>query len=406
MKNAEAQRCLLCRKPFCGQACPVHTAVPECMSLYREGRLQEAAALLFENNPLSAITSQVCDWQHLCYGHCILNRKGVPVRWYEIEQEISMPYLLEAHLAAASENGRSVAIVGGGPVGITAALKLREKGFRVTVFDDNARPGGVLRYGIPRFRLDEKYINAFERIFQEAGINFQGNTRIGKDLTLTALRERFDAICIGGGAWSPRKMHIPGEDNPKVVYALEYLKDPDAFKLGRKVIVIGGGNVTMDASRTARRRGHDTWVYYRKTFGNMPANSIEVRAAQADGVRFELFQVPVEVKQDTLVIRRCENVTADDGTVRTRMIEGTDFEVPFDNMIVAISENVDYSLFGDTMPELDTKGRIFVDSLQQTSLPGVFLAGDFLTGPETVVAAVASAKTAVEGIVTYLKAKP
>ncbi len=193
-------------------------------------------------------------------------------------------------------------------------------------------------------------------------------------------------------------MRIPGEDNPKVIYALEYLKNPDAFQLGRKVIVIGGGNVTMDASRTAVRRGHDTWVYYRKTFGNMPANSIEVRAAQADGVKFELFQVPVEVKQDTLVIRRCENVTADDGSVITRMIDGTDFEVPFDNMIVAISENVDYSLFGDTMPELDKRGRIFVDSLQQTSLPGVFLAGDFLTGPETVVAAVASAKTAVEGI--------
>ena len=288
--------------------------------------------------------------------------------------------------------------MGGGPVGITAAIKLREKGYAVTVFDDNARLGGVLRYGIPRFRLGEQFINAYERIFEEAGIRFQGNTCIGKDLSLAELRQRFDAVCIGGGAWSPRRMCIPGEDNPKVIYALEYLKNPDAFQLDWKVIVIGGGNVTMDASRTAVRRGHDTWVYYRKTFGNMPANSIEVRAAQADGVKFELFQVPVEVKQDTLVIRRCENVTADDGSVITRMIDGTDFEVPFDNMIVAISENVDYSLFGDTMPELDKRGRIFVDSLQQTSLPGVFLAGDFLTGPETVVAAVASAKTAVEGI--------
>ena len=379
MSQSEAQRCLLCKKPFCSQACPVHTDVPTCMSLYRAGRIEEAARILFENNPLSAITSQVCDWQHLCYGHCILNRKGIPVRWYEIEQEISMPYLLRAHITPGIENGRSVAIVGGGPVGITAAIKLREKGYAVTVFDDNARLGGVLRYGIPRFRLGEQFINA-------------------KDLSLAELRQRFDAVCIGGGAWSPRRMRIPGEDNPKVIYALEYLKNPDAFQLGRKVIVIGGGNVTMDASRTAVRRGHDTWVYYRKTFGNMPANSIEVRAAQADGVKFELFQVPVEVKQDTLVIRRCENVTADDGSVITRMIDGTDFEVPFDNMIVAISENVDYSLFGDTMPELDKRGRIFVDSLQQTSLPGVFLAGDFLTGPETVVAAVASAKTAVEGI--------
>ena len=398
MSQSEAQRCLLCKKPFCSQACPVHTDVPTCMRLYREGRIEEAAQILFANNPLSAITSQVCDWQHLCYGHCILNRKGIPVRWYEIEQEISMPYLLRAHITPGADNGRSVAIVGGGPVGITAAIKLREKGYAVTVFDDNARLGGVLRYGIPRFRLGEQFINAYERIFEEAGIRFQGNTCIGKDLSLAELRQRFDAVCIGGGAWSPRRMRIPGEDNPKVIYALEYLKNPDAFQLGRKVIVIGGGNVTMDASRTAVRRGHDTWVYYRKTFGNMPANSIEVRAAQADGVKFELFQVPVEVKQDTLVIRRCENVTADDGSVITRMIDGTDFEVPFDNMIVAISENVDYSLFGDTMPELDKRGRIFVDSLQQTSLPGVFLAGDFLTGPETVVAAVASAKTAVEGI--------
>ena len=300
MSQSEAQRCLLCKKPFCSQACPVHTDVPTCMSLYRAGRIEEAARILFANNPLSAITSQVCDWQHLCYGHCILNRKGIPVRWYEIEQEISMPYLLRAHITPGADNGRSVAIVGGGPVGITAAIKLREKGYAVTVFDDNARLGGVLRYGIPRFRLGEQFINAYERIFEEAGIRFQGNTCIGKDLSLAELRQRFDAVCIGGGAWSPRRMRIPGEDNPKVIYALEYLKNPDAFQLGRKVIVIGGGNVTMDASRTAVRRGHDTWVYYRKTFGNMPANSIEVRAAQADGVKFELFQVPVEVKQDTL----------------------------------------------------------------------------------------------------------
>ena len=161
--NTEAQRCLLCKKPKCAlEGCPVHTPVPECMLLYRQGKLDEAGEMLFRNNPLTAVTSQVCDWKQFCYGHCVLNVKLVPVRWYEIEQEISTAYLSQCKLQrrSAELEGKRIALVGAGPVGIAAAVWLYETGADVTLLDANERLGGVLRYGIPAFRLDKKYCDA------------------------------------------------------------------------------------------------------------------------------------------------------------------------------------------------------------------------------------------------------
>jgi glutamate synthase (NADPH/NADH) small chain len=375
------------------------------MQQYRDGNFDDAAKMLFENNPFSAITCQVCDWHKLCFGHCILNARKVPVRWYEIENELSTAYLEKVHLQAGNGKGQKVAIVGGGPAGMTAAIKLREAGFSITIFDSNERLGGVLRYGIPQFRLDKKYVDQYERICSEMGIKFKGNTFVGKDITVASLRQDFDAVFIATGAILPRKLDIPGEDNPKVIYALDYLKNPKSYNLGKKVIVVGGGNVTMDASRTANRNGHETWVYYRKTFENMPANSIEVEEAKAEGVNFQVFEVPVEVKDETLVMRNCENVVSDDGKVHTRMIEGTDHEVAYDSLIIAISANIDHSIFGDEKPDFDEKGWLIVDNYNQTSIPGLFVAGDFLLGPQTVVEAVESAKKASEGIEKYLSGR-
>jgi glutamate synthase (NADPH/NADH) small chain len=403
--NQEANRCLLCKKARCTAACPVHTDVPRHMQQYRDGNFDDAAKMLFENNPFSAITCQVCDWHKLCFGHCILNARKVPVRWYEIENELSTAYLEKVHLQAGNGKGQKVAIVGGGPAGMTAAIKLREAGFSITIFDSNERLGGVLRYGIPQFRLDKKYVDQYERICSEMGIKFKGNTFVGKDITVASLRQDFDAVFIATGAILPRKLDIPGEDNPKVIYALDYLKNPKSYNLGKKVIVVGGGNVTMDASRTANRNGHETWVYYRKTFENMPANSIEVEEAKAEGVNFQVFEVPVEVKDETLVMRNCENVVSDDGKVHTRMIEGTDHEVAYDSLIIAISANIDHSIFGDEKPDFDEKGWLIVDNYNQTSIPGLFVAGDFLLGPQTVVEAVESAKKASEGIEKYLSGR-
>ena len=390
--NLEAQRCLLCKKARCAEACPVHTDVPAAMRLYREGRNEEAAQLLFENNPFSAITSQVCDWSKFCHGHCVLNAKKVPVKWYEIEQEISMAYLLHAHPEVSQiATGKSVGIVGAGPAGITAALQLRKAGHAVVLYDAFDQVGGVLRYGIPDFRLDKEYVDAYGRILSEAGVRFLGGQTLGKDFSLEDLRNRHNAVLLAAGAWKPRRLDIPGENLPGVIHALDFLKEPERFELGNRVLVIGGGNVAMDACRTAVRRGCDTTVVYRKTFENMPANQMEVKEAIADGVKFILFQVPVEIKTDGqrtwTIVRACENYTREDGRIATRMLDGTDSEMDFDSMIVAISENVDKSLLGGADPE---------------QLPDVFLAGDYAYGPQTVVEAVQSAKDAAQRILDYL----
>ena len=385
--NPEASRCLLCKKPKCAlQGCPVHTPVPECMLLYRQGQLEEAGRILFANNPLSAVTSQVCDWKQFCYGHCVLNVKQVPVKWYEIEQEISGAYLFQHHLERKSGEmeGKRIAVVGAGPAGIAATVWLFEMGADVHLYDANPRMGGVLRYGIPAFRLDKKYCDAYEKMFADAGISFHGNVEVGKEVTLKALSAQYDAVLVAAGAETPATLGIPGEENS--VQALPFLKNPDAFTLGKKVIVIGGGNVAMDACRTAVRRGAETWVYYRKTFENMPANPMEVEEAKADGVQFKVFQAPVEVKEGGVVFCDCENVQPEDGSrVITRIIEGTEHFVPCDTLITAISEKPD--------PALREEAQ---------GLRNVWLCGDFLTGPATVVAAVASARSAVEEIKTSL----
>ena len=385
--NPEASRCLLCKKPKCAlQGCPVHTPVPECMLLYRQGKLDLAGALLFRNNPLSAVTSLVCDWKQFCYGHCVLNVKNMAVRWYEVEQEISGRFLFGHRLERQSLQltGDRIAIVGAGPAGIAAAVWLYEVGAEITLIDANPRMGGVLRYGIPAFRLEKKYCDAYERMFAQAGIEFRGGVEVGKDLSLAQLSGEFDAVLLAAGAEYPSTLRIPGEE--RAIQALPFLKDPTAFRLGKKVIVIGGGNVAMDACRTAVRQGCETWVYYRKTFENMPANPMEVEEAKADGVQFCVFKAPVEVREGGVVFCDCENVQPEDGgRVVTRIIEGTEQFVPCDALITAISEKPD--------PELLEAVR---------GLENVYLAGDFQTGPATVVEAVASARVAVDAMMSKL----
>ena len=404
MKNNEALRCLLCKKPKCSlQGCPVHTPIPQCMQLYREDKLDEAGKILFDNNPLSAITSRVCDWRQFCFGNCILNVKKIPVRWYEIEQEISDAYLFSVTLKRESDllAGKRVALIGAGPVGIVAAIWLYRLGAEVSIADSNPRIGGVLRYGIPGFRLDKKYVNAYERLLLGAGIEFQGGIEVGRDIELARVAARYDAVLIGTGAEKAALLNIPGEG--KGLQALPFLKNPEAFDLGKRVIVIGGGNVAMDASRTAVRHGAETWIYYRKDYGNMPANPIEVEEAMRDGVHFRVFQAPVEVRTGSVVFCDCENVTdPETGKVRTRIIEGTEHEVECDTLLSAISEKPDFSVFNGCVPLLNEKGDLIVNEDGLAGIEGidnVYVAGDFLFGPKTVVEAVASARKAVDAII-------
>ena len=216
MKNMEAGRCLLCKVPKCSAACAVRTDVPAAMKLYREDRIEEAAQMLYENNPFSAVTSLVCDWKKSCYGHCVLNARKMPIDWHSIEAEISIPYLKKVHPRTGIDNGKKVAVIGGGPAGITAALELREKGCAVTVFDKNERPGGVLRYGIPEFRLEREIIDQYDRILAEAGVGFAGGADVNA-MKFSEIRREFDAVLIACGASVPRRLDIPGEEHPDII---------------------------------------------------------------------------------------------------------------------------------------------------------------------------------------------
>lgn len=391
---------MLCKKPKCSlQGCPVHTPVPECMALYRADKLDEAGAILFQNNPLSAITSQVCDWRQFCYGNCVLNVKKIPVRWYEIEQEISDRYLFQHRLVRVSDElkGRRIALVGTGPVGLASAVWLYQAGAEITLYDANLRLGGVLRYGIPGFRLNKKYVDVYESMFFLAGMLFRGGVKVGRDISLAELSASYDAVLVGAGAEKPATLNIPGEE--RSVQALPFLKDPSAFKMGPKVIVIGGGNVAMDACRMARSLGYETWVYYRKTFENMPANPGEVEAAQYEGVRFKLFQAPVELKEDGVVFRDCVNDMGADGKIVTRILDDTDHFVPCDTLITAISERPDYDMLKGLPVKMDASGKpVWNEDQKLEGLPNVWVAGDFCLGATTVVEAVASARVAVENI--------
>lgn len=402
--NSEASKCLLCPKPRCAlQGCPVHTSIPECMRLYKEGKLVEAGEILFSNNPFSAITSIVCDWKAYCYGKCVLNAKKDPVKWYEIEQEISKAYLKTVHPSIKEESKKKVAIVGAGPAGLSAAIFLRNKGYQVTIYDREERIGGVLRYGIPDFRLDKTLVDEYERIIKEYGINFIGNTEVGKDITISEIKKDNDAVLISSGAVKENALRIPGEDKTHVINSLAFLKDHSLIDSASKVIVIGGGNVAMDAARSAKRCGKDTSIYYRKTFENMPANPLEVQEAQAEGIEFKVFEAPVEVKDKSVIFRKCENVVDEQGKTRTKIIDGTDHEVLCDALIVAAGETIDLSVFAEEKPVLNKWNYPEVNENNMTSFEGIFVAGDFILGARTVVEAIASAKVAVKGIESYLE---
>lgn len=403
MTHQDAERCLLCRNARCQTACPIHTPIPQIIDLYRSGnRMEEAGKLLFDNNPLSAVTSQVCNWQNTCFGHCILNAKKQPIHFYEIEQEISCIYLQSATPEREPDNGIGIAVIGGGPAGITAAILLAEKGYRVSLYEKQKQLGGVLRYGIPEFRLDKKYIDRYESILLDMQVNIHTNAVCGKDYTpKSLLADGNKAVFIALGAETPSALRIPGEDRPSVIYAIDYLKKPNAYSLGRKVIVIGGGNVAMDACRTAARNGADTWVYYRKTFENMPANGNEVEEAKADGVQFAVFEAPVEVKEHSVIFRKCENITDENGKLKTRIIPETDHEVECDTLIVAVSERADRDLLASLDLKLNEWGCIDTDTDGRTSMEGVYASGDSVYGPSTVIQAAAGAKKASEAIDAY-----
>lgn len=382
--HQDANRCLKCKNALCQKNCPIHTDIPKIIDLYINNEIKKAQELLFKHNPLSAICSLVCDHQRQCFGHCVLNHKNVPIHFYEIEQELSLAYLNDVHFDKNEITKAKVAIIGQGPCGIASAILLSDDGYDVTMFDENSDLGGVLRYGIPDFRLDKKIVDHYKRILLEKGVKLRNNVRIGTTISLSKLKDNFDIILIATGTSMAKMANIKNETVYNMHYAVDFLKDPSSFDLGHKVIVIGGGNVAMDASRCAKRLGYDTYVYYRKTFEDMPANKDEIEEAIAEGVKFEVFEVPIAMDDKGMIFAKGKNEIDENGKKYTVTIADTEHHVDCDSVIAAISQTlrVDFKELS-----LNKWGFYETDDKHMTSMDNVFVAGDAYLGAKTVVSA-------------------
>ena len=400
----EADRCLLCKKPRCRMNCPIDTPIPEVISLFKEGKIHEAGEMLFENNPLSAICSVVCPHEDQCKGNCIRGIKSEPVRFCEMEELISNEYLDKIHFENLPKNKHSVAIIGGGPAGITLAFILARKGYKITIFDAHEKIGGVLRYGIPEYRLPNETIDKYEEKLLELGVVIRPNTLIGPVITVDKLlTDGYKAVFIGTGLWNPKPLNIKGESLGNVHYAIDYLKSPSVYRLGNKVVVIGAGNVAMDAARTAKRSGADeVYVLYRKGFENMPCTRAELEEAKEDDVNFELFKAPIELTEQGVKYIETKNEVSEDGKVSTITIEGTEGMFECDSVIIAVSQSPRKNIVANTTG-LDTNkwGLLLTDDKGHTTRNGVFASGDVVTGANTVVHAVSYAKIVAESIEEY-----
>ena len=231
----EANRCLQCKKPMCQQGCPIHTSIPVMIKELKEGRLEEAAAMLFENNPMSLVCSLVCNHENQCEGHCVLGRKGQPVHISSIENYISDTCFERIKVECQPRNGKKVAVIGAGPAGITIAIMLTKKGYSVTIFDSRDKIGGVLQYGIPEFRLPKTILQRYKKKLLEIGIKIRPNTTIGGALEIKDLfRDGYESIFIGTGVWRPKTLGVKGESLGNVHFAIDYLANPDAYDLGNR----------------------------------------------------------------------------------------------------------------------------------------------------------------------------
>ncbi|EFC91469.1 4Fe-4S ferredoxin iron-sulfur binding domain protein [Dethiosulfovibrio peptidovorans DSM 11002] len=383
----EARRCIRCGA--CVKGCPVNTAIPDMIRMLVDGQIVSAGRTLFQNNPLSVVCSIVCPQERQCEGHCVLGRKGAPIRISDIEHYISSFYMNVMDLEPLPKKGKSVAIVGSGPAGITIAFLLALRGYSITIYEGKDQIGGVMRYGIPEFRLPKDLIDGLEANLRKLGVIIRPNTTIGATLSLDDLfRDGFSAVFVGTGVWRPKGLGIPGESLGNCHFAIDYLKNPDVYRLGRTLCVIGAGNTAMDVARTAVRKGvsHVT-VMYRKGWKEMPARKIEVEYAQIDGVDFMLESTPVAITSKGVRFVR----------------DGEEDFFPCESVIVAVSQGP-RSLIGSSRDGIETREDFLVaDDSGHTSREGVFASGDVVTGAKTVVEAVRFSKKVVEAMDSYLR---
>ena len=427
----EARRCLQCKTRPCVAGCPVGVKIPEFLDLIARGKFAEAAELMYLDNDLPALAGRVCPQEIQCEGRCVRANSDEPVAIGHLERFIADWYRThrrgEDSQVAAPPSGFRVAVVGSGPAGLTAAGQLARMGHKVVIFEAFHRPGGVLVYGIPEFRLPNAVVDAEIHRLERMGAEIRCNVVIGRTYTVEELvtAEGFDAVFLAVGAGLPRFMHVPGENLKGVYSANEYLTRVNlmcAYRFpqadtpvlrGQAVAVIGGGNTAMDAVRTAKRLGAErAMIVYRRSEAEMPARIEEIHHAKEEGIEFHLLAAPVRVigEEDRWVkaidcVRMELTSPGEDGRRRVQPIEGSNFELPCDTVIVAIGTGANPLLTKSTPGlELNRRGYVKIDHAGMTSIRGVFAGGDIVRGAATVILAMGDGKSAAAAIDAYLKA--
>ena len=397
----EANRCLQCKVPQCQKGCPISINIPLAIKLLKENKLDEAGKMLFENNPLTTVCSLVCNHENQCEGHCVLGRKGAPVHFSTIENYISTTYANKMTEGPKPSNGMRVAIIGSGPAGITIAIILARYGYQVTIFEGKDKIGGVLRYGIPEFRLPKSVLDDIEyRHLELKGIKVRPNTLIGSAITIEDLfRDGYKSIFVGTGVWNPNTLHIKGETFGNVHFGINYLNNPDSYKLGERVIVIGAGNAAMDVARTAIRKGVRRLTCFSIT-KEVAASQYEFSYATLEGVEFEYNKRPVEIKDNGVIFR--DVIENEDGSFTD--VDGSDTLYESDSVIISISQGPMTRLVNSTKGlNANKRGLLEADETGHTSRPGIFASGDVVNGARTVVEAVAHSKIVAESMHEYMQ---
>ena len=418
----EAKRCLQCKKPKCVKGCPVNVPIPDFIDAIVKGDLEKAYNIITTSNNLPAICGRVCPQEQQCEKQCILTTRGESVAIGRLERFVADSFL-DSDINADQEvkaKGKRVAVVGSGPAGLTAAGDLAKLGYDVTIFEAFHEPGGVLVYGIPEFRLPKDLVKKEIDKLKRLGVKFQMNTIIGKTLTIDDLfQDGFKAVFIGSGAGLPRFMGIDGENLNGVYSANEYLTRVNLMKaydfpnshtpvkLGEKIAVVGGGNVAMDAARSALRLGaREVHIIYRRSMEELPARSEEVHHAREEGVIFDVLINPKEIIGEDGWVKGLKCVKMElgemdaSGRKRPREIEGSEFIMDFDLVIMAIGTSPNPLIKAST-PELETndRGGILVDQeTYATSMDRVYAGGDAVTGSATVIMAMGAGKRAAQAI--------
>lgn len=424
MAREEAERCLHCRHRPCVNGCPVNVNIPEFIEKVKEGEYEDAYQIIALTSSLPAVCGRVCPQESQCEKYCVRGIKAQPVGIGRLERFVADWHRENSveHAERPASNGRKVAVVGAGPAGLTAAGDLARRGYDVTIFEALHVAGGVLMYGIPEFRLPKAIVQKEIETLKDVGVEIETNFVVGRSDTIDALMEQgFEAVFVGSGAGLPNFMGLPGENLKGVYSANEFLTrinlmkayregSPTTVQHPKKTVVVGGGNVAMDAARCARRLGSEVHIVYRRSLEELPARKEEVEHAMEEGIIFDLLCNPVEVlgtEDGWIRAVKCVRMELGEpdasGRRRPVVIPGSEFVIDADCMIMAIGTSPN-PLIRSTTEGLDVnrRGCLVVDEHEQTSREGVYAGGDAVTGAATVISAMGAGKKAAAAMDAWL----